>query len=244
MLQGAETRLSQDKVEKLAEKFENKEPREILKWSLDTFHPRLALSSSFSIEDVALIDMLSKISPKFRVLTLDTGRLNQETYSLIDRIRMKYNMQIEVYYPNTASVEKMVREHGMNLFYESVAHRRLCCNVRKVEPLMRALGGLDAWITGLRREQSVTRTEVKKVEIDEAHGNIIKINPLADWSNEQVWDYVKKNDVPYNPLYDKGYTSIGCEPCTRPIKSGEEVRAGRWWWESPDEKECGLHVHK
>jgi len=132
----------------------------------------------------------------------------------------------------------------MNLFYESVANRRLCCNVRKVEPLMRALSGLDAWITGLRRGQSVTRTEVKKVEIDEAHGNIVKVNPLADWSNEQVWSYVKKNNLPYNTLYDKGYPSIGCEPCTRPIKPEEDIRAGRWWWESPDEKECGLHVHK
>lgn len=244
MLQGAETRISKDEVEKLAKKFENKKSQEILKWALDTFHSRLALSSSFSIEDVALIGMLSKINPKFRVFTLDTGRLNQETYSLIDRIRMRYNVQIEVYYPNTASVEKMVIEHGMNLFYGSVTHRRLCCNIRKVEPLMRALSGLDAWITGLRREQSVTRTEVKKIEIDEAHRNIIKINPLADWSNEQVWNYVKKNKVPYNPLYDKGYTSIGCEPCTRPIKPEEDIRAGRWWWESPDEKECGLHVHK
>jgi thioredoxin-dependent adenylylsulfate APS reductase len=211
---------------------------------LDTFHPKLALSSSFSTEDATLIDMLWKMNPKFRVFTLDTGRLNQETYSLIDRIRTRYDVQVEVYYPNTVAVEKMVREHGMNLFYESVAHRRLCCNVRKVEPLMRALNGLDAWITGLRRGQGVTRMEVKKVEIDEAHGNIVKVNPLADWSDKQVWDYVKKNNVPYNALYDEGYTSIGCEPCTRPIKPGEDIRAGRWWWESPDEKECGLHVHK
>jgi len=237
-------RLSKEEIEKLAEDFENKEPQEILKWALDTFHPKLALSSSFSIEDITLIDMLWKINPKFRVFTLDTGRLNQETYTLIDRIRTRYDVQVEVYYPNTSAVEKMVREHGMNLFYESVAHRRLCCNIRKVEPLMRALKGLDAWITGLRRGQGVTRTEVKKVEIDEAHGNTVKVNPLADWSNEQVWDYAKKNNVPYNTLYDKGYTSIGCEPCTRPIKPEEDIRAGRWWWESPDEKECGLHVHK
>jgi len=237
-------KLSKEEIEKLAENFENKEPQEILKWASNTFHPKIALSSSFSTEDVTLIDMLWKINPKFRVFTLDTGRMNQETYTLIDRIRAKYDGQVEVYYPNTAAVEKMVREHGMNLFYESVACRRLCCNVRKVEPLMRALHGLDAWITGLRRGQGVTRTEVKKVEIDEAHGNIVKVNPLADWSNEQVWSYVKKNSVPYNTLYDKGYTSIGCEPCTRPIKPGEDIRAGRWWWESPDEKECGLHVHK
>jgi len=237
-------KLSKGEVEKLAEDFENKEPQEILKWALDTFHPKLALSSSFSTEDITLIDMLWKTNPKFRVFTLDTGRLNQETYTLIDSIRTRYDMQIEVYYPKTAAVEKMVREQGMNLFYESVANRRLCCNVRKVEPLMRALSGLDAWITGLRRGQSVTRTEVKKVEIDEAHGNIVKVNPLADWSNEQVWSYVKKNNLHYNTLYDKGYPSIGCEPCTRPIKPEEDIRAGRWWWESPDEKECGLHVHK
>ena len=237
-------RLSRDEVEKLAQNFEKKEPHEILKWALDTFHTRIALSSSFSAEDVALIDMLSKMNPKFRVFTLDTGRLNQETYSLMDRIRARYGMQIEVYYPNTASVEKMVREHGMNLFYESVSHRRLCCKVRKVEPLMRALNVLDAWITGLRREQSVTRTEVKKIEIDEAHEGIMKINPLADWPNDQVWEYVKKNNVLYNPLYDQGYTSIGCEPCTRPIKLEEDIRAGRWWWESPEKKECGLHMHK
>jgi len=237
-------KLNGKQVEKLAEDFENKTPPETLKWALDQFHPRIALASSFSLEDGVITDMLSKINPKFRVFTLDTGRLNQETYSLIDRIRARYDVPIEVYYPDTASVEKMVREHGMNLFYESVDSRRLCCNVRKVEPLMRALSSLDAWITGLRREQSITRTAVKKIEIDEAHNNIVKINPLADWTEEMVWDYTKKNGIPNNLLYDKGYTSIGCEPCTRPIKPGEDIRAGRWWWESADKKECGLHVHK
>jgi len=237
-------KLNGKQVEKLAEDFENKTPPETLKWALDQFHPRIALASSFSLEDGVITDMLSKINPKFRVFTLDTGRLNQETYSLIDRIRARYDVPIEVYYPDTASVEKMVREHGMNLFYESVDSRRLCCNVRKVEPLMRALSSLDAWITGLRREQSITRTAVKKIEIDEAHNNIVKINPLADWTEEMVWDYTKKNGIPHNLLYDKGYTSIGCEPCTRPIKPGEDIRAGRWWWESADKKECGLHMHK
>lgn len=237
-------RLRREKVGELAENFESKKPHKILKWALDTFHTRVALSSSFSAEDVALINMLSEINPKARVFTLDTGRLNQETYSLMDRIRTRYSMQIEVYCPNTTSVEKMVREHGMNLFYESVDHRRLCCRVRKVEPLVRAFNNLDAWITGLRREQSVTRKELKKIEIDEAHEGIVKINPLADWSNDQVWDYIRKNSVPFNSLYDQGYTSIGCEPCTRPIKPGEDIRAGRWWWESPEKKECGLHIHK
>lgn len=237
-------KLSKKEADKLAEKFENKEPQEVLKWALDTFHPKISLASSFSAEDNVLIDMLSKINPKFRVFTLDTGRLNQETYDLIDKIRTKYGMQIEVYYPNTERVEKMVFQHGMNLFYDSVDYRRLCCRIRKVEPLTRALDSLDAWITGLRRAQSVTRTDIKKIEIDEAHGNIIKVNPIADWSKGQVWNYIKKNDVPYNVLYDKDYASIGCEPCTRPIKPGEDIRTGRWWWESPETKECGLHVHK
>ena len=237
-------KLTKKEADKLAEKFENKKPQDVLKWALDTFHPKISLASSFGAEDNVLIDVLSKINPKFRVFTLDTGRLNQETYDVIDKIRTKYNTQIEIYFPNTERVEKMVLQHGMNLFYDSVDYRRLCCGIRKVEPLTRALSGLDAWITGLRRAQSVTRTDLKKIEIDESQRNIVKVNPIADWSKEQVWDYIKKNDVPHNVLHDKGYASIGCEPCTRPIKPGEGIRAGRWWWESPETKECGLHVHK
>ncbi len=237
-------KLGEKEAEKLAEKFETKKPQEVLEWALGTFHPRISLASSFGAEGVTLIDMLSKIDPKFRVFTLDTGRLNQETYDLIDKIRTKYSVQVEVFYPDTESVEKMVSVHGMNLFYDSVDLRRLCCRTRKVEPLMRVLSGLDAWITGLRRGQSITRTDVKKIEIDEAHGNMVKVNPIADWSNERVWNYIRKNEVPYHALHDKGHTSIGCEPCTRAIQPGDDIRAGRWWWESPETKECGLHVHK
>ncbi len=221
--------------------FEKKTAEEILAWAFKEFHPKITLASSFGAEDVALIDMIVKITPKARVFTLDTGRLPQETYDLMDKIRDKYKIQIETYFPDAAAVEKMVNQKGYNLFYQSIANRKECCGARKVEPLKRALKGLKAWITGLRREQSVTRTGVAKVEIDDTHGGIYKINPLADWTRQEVWDYIKKNGVPYNKLHDKGYLSIGCDPCTRAVKPGEDERAGRWWWERPDQKECGIH---
>ncbi len=227
-----------------AQEFENKGAEEVLEWALSTYHPRIALASSFGAEDVVVIDMLVKINPKARIFTLDTGRLNQETYDVMDRVREKYGISLEVMFPNREAVEAMVREKGMNLFYDSIENRKECCGVRKVEPLNRELKGLDAWITGLRREQSVTRTKVSKVETDEAHNNMVKVNPLADWNRDQVWDYIRKNGVPCNKLHDAGYPSIGCAPCTRAIKPGEPERAGRWWWEDPASKECGLHVKK
>ncbi|MDI6783948.1 MAG: phosphoadenylyl-sulfate reductase, partial [bacterium] len=199
---------------------------------------------SFGAEDMVLTDMLLKINPQARIFTLDTGRLPQETYAVIEQIREKYAAIIEVYFPNTASVEKMENKHGPNLFYKSIDFRKLCCNIRKIEPLNRALAGLDAWICGLRKEQAVTRTEIKKVEVDESHNGIVKINPLADWTEAQVWEYIKHHNVPYNRLHDQGYPSIGCAPCTRAIKPGEDLRAGRWWWETPEQKECGLHRKK
>jgi thioredoxin-dependent adenylylsulfate APS reductase len=177
------------------------------------------------------------------VFTLDTGRLNQETYDCMDAIRERYGIQIEVFFPDSNGVEEMVRENGLNLFYNSVELRKLCCGVRKVEPLNRALKGLDAWMTGLRREQAVTRADVRRIELDEDHGNIIKINPLVDWSYGDVWDYIRRKSVPYNRLHKQGYPSIGCAPCTRAVKPGEDLRAGRWWWENPNAKECGLHVN-
>ncbi|MCM8784927.1 MAG: phosphoadenylyl-sulfate reductase [Candidatus Omnitrophica bacterium] len=223
------------------EDFENKTAEEILKFALEKYQNRVALASSFGAEDVVLIDMILKINPNARIFTLDTGRLPQETYDVMDRIREKYKINIEVYFPDAKLVEEMVSNYGFNLFYKSVELRQLCCKVRKVEPLNRALKGLDAWICGLRREQSVTRTEIRKIEIDTAHNSILKINPLADWTEKQVWNYIKENNVPYNALHDKGYPSIGCAPCTRAIKPGEDIRAGRWWWEAPEKKECGLH---
>jgi phosphoadenosine phosphosulfate reductase len=162
----------------------------------------------------------------------------------MDSIRDRYGIQVEVFFPDTAKVEKMVRENGLNLFYKSVDARKMCCGIRKVEPLNRALKELGAWMTGLRREQAVTRASVRKVEIDRDHGGMAKINPLVDWSEKQVWDYLKENKVPYNKLHDMGYPSIGCAPCTRAIRPGEDIRAGRWWWENPETKECGLHVSR
>jgi phosphoadenosine phosphosulfate reductase len=219
-----------------------KTPQEVLKWAFDNLHPKLAKASSFGAEDVAVIDMMMKINSKARIFTLDTGRLNQETYDVMDQIRNKYNVNIEVMFPDQNEVEQMVRVNGMNLFYQSIGNRKLCCGIRKVHPMNKMLGTLDGWITGLRNDQTQNRADAKKIEIDDQHNGIIKINPIVDWNWEQTWDYIKTNNVPYNKLHDKGYPSIGCEPCTRSIKPGEPLRAGRWWWETDSEKECGLHA--
>lgn len=229
-------------IKKIAEEMEDKSAMEVLKWAINAYAPKIALASSFGAEDVILIDMMVKINKeKAKIFTLDTGRLNQETYDVMDAIRKKYDIQIEVYFPEQRETEEMVKIKGMNLMYESVENRKLCCEIRKVHPLNRALSKLDGWITGLRREQAITRANIYKLEIDSSHGNIAKINPLADWTNEMIWDYIHKNNVPYNKLHDSGYPSIGCEPCTRAVHRGEDPRAGRWWWEDATQKECGLH---
>ena len=216
---------------------------DLLVWSFEKFHPRLALACSFQAEESVLIDMIHRErGADFRLFTLDTGRLNQETYDCMDAIRERYGMEIEVFFPDHKLVQSMVRQHGSNLFYHSIEQRKLCCNVRKVEPLNRALSNLAAWMTGLRRAQAPMRAAVPKVEIDVDYGGIFKINPLADWSHEEIWDYVRAHDLPINRLHQQNYPSIGCAPCTRPIKPGEDLRAGRWWWENPDTKECGLHL--
>ncbi|HTL71517.1 MAG TPA: phosphoadenylyl-sulfate reductase [Candidatus Eisenbacteria bacterium] len=236
--------LDADEVKRLNAKFETAGAEKVLAWAFGEFPQKIALASSFGAEDVALIDLAVRIDPKVRVFTLDTGRLNEETYEAMDAVRRKYGLAIESYFPNASLVEALEREKGFYSFRESVSNRKECCSIRKVEPLRRALKGLDAWVTGQRREQSVTRGDLKKIEIDEANGGLVKVNPLADWTEAQVWDYVKKNGVPYNRLHDAGYPSIGCAPCTRAVRPGEDARAGRWWWESPDHKECGLHPPK
>lgn len=229
-------------IKKIADEMEMKSAHNILKWAIDTYGLRIGLASSFGAEDLVLIDMMAKINKeKTKVFTLDTGRLNQETYDVIDEIRRKYGIQIIVYFPEQNEVEQMVRIKGMNLMYESVENRKLCCEIRKVHPLNRALDNLDGWITGLRREQTIMRSDIKKIEIDYSHDNIVKVNPLADWTHEMVWDYIHKNNVPYNKLHDIGYPSIGCEPCTRAVNPKEDPRSGRWWWENAAHKECGLH---
>ncbi len=230
-----------ESIEARAEEFEAKSAQDILAWALAEFQPRIALAASFGAEDVVAIDMLMGLNPKARVFTLDTGRLPSETYSLMEAIRERYGLAVEVYFPQADAVEAMVQEHGVNLFYKSIENRKRCCGVRKVEPLGRALQGLGAWITGLRRDQAVTRTAVRKVEVDLDHGGIVKVNPLADWTWAEVWEYIRAHNVPYNALHDRGYPSIGCAPCTRAVAPGEDPRAGRWWWENPETKECGLH---
>ena len=227
---------------KLNKEFEKSSAVALLQWAHKVFKDRLALASSFGAEDVVLIDLLMKTDPKVRIFTLDTGRLNEETYEVMDAIRAKYGVRIEAYFPKLDAVESLERGKGFYSFRESVENRKECCGLRKVEPLWRALRDTDAWITGLRRGQAVTRTHTDKIEADEAHPGLYKINPIADWSEEDVWGYIKKNGVPYNRLHDAGYRSIGCAPCTRAVKEGEDVRSGRWWWENPEHKECGLHV--
>jgi phosphoadenosine phosphosulfate reductase len=218
---------------------------DLLAWAFDEFHPRLALACSFQAEESVLIDMVYRQrGSDFRLFTLDTGRLHQETYDCMDAIRERYGIEIEVFFPDHKLVQCMVRQHGVNLFYQAIEQRKLCCNVRKIEPLNRALTGLAAWMTGLRREQAGIRAGVPKVEIDIDHHGIFKINPLADWGHEQIWSYIREHNLPINRLHKQSYPSIGCAPCTRPIKPGEDVRAGRWWWENSDTKECGLHVHR
>lgn len=227
---------------KLGSEYENSSATEVLGWALDTFKGKIAFANSFGAEDVVLTDMIAKLNPKARIFTLDTGRLPNETYDVWQKLEEKYSIRIMPCFPDREAVETMVTEHGPNLFYRSIDLRKLCCHIRKLEPLKKGLLGMDAWVTGLRREQAVTRAEVKKIEVDPSQGNIIKINPLADWTEVQVWSYIKENGVPCNSLHEKNYPSIGCAPCTRPIKPGEDIRAGRWWWEMPEQKECGLHV--
>ncbi len=203
-------------------------------------HAPAAFASSFGAEDMVLLDLIAQNAPAIGVFTLDTGRLPEETQVLIDRARDRYGIPIDVYFPDAARIGAFVRTHGVNAFYDSVELRQGCCAIRKSEPLRRALAGKRAWITGLRRSQSVTRSDLAYEEFDAAHG-MPKFNPLADWSEDDVWSYLRARSVPWNALHDRGYRSIGCAPCTRAVEPGEDVRAGRWWWENPEHKECGLH---
>ena len=222
-------------------RFESQSPQDILKWAFDEYGSNVGLASSFGLEDMVLIDMASKITNQFTVFTLDTGRLHEETYQIMDRTRSHYDISIQSYFPDKEAVQQLEREKGFYSFRESLENRKECCAIRKVEPLNRALSTLEAWITGIRREQSVTRTDFPKVAEDTDHPPLIKINPIADWSLKQIEDYIAENKVPTNALHKQNYPSIGCAPCTRAIQEGEDIRAGRWWWENPDHKECGLH---
>ncbi|MDP3465188.1 MAG: phosphoadenylyl-sulfate reductase, partial [Sulfuricurvum sp.] len=197
--------------------------------------------TSFGAEDQVLTDLLLRQNPQAKIFTLDTGRLAEETYTVMDQTNTKYGIKIDVYFPNAWDIENLYKTQGSNGFKESIENRKMCCHVRKMAPLQRALKGLDVWITGLRRAQSPTRETMRLVEWDKANG-LIKLNPLIEWSEEDVWNAIKENNLPYNALHDLGYPSIGCAPCTRAIIEGEDIRAGRWWWENPEHKECGLHL--
>lgn len=203
-------------------------------------HSPAVFASSLAAEDMVLTDLILKAGLPIGIFSLDTGRLHPETLGMLVKVKESYGYDIAVYRPDPAAVEHYVAQNGLNAFYDSVEMRRECCRVRKVEPLGRALAGNKAWVTGQRRAQSATRTELALEEFDSAHG-LTKFNPLADWSEDDVWNYIRANGVPYNPLHDQGFPSIGCAPCTRAIQPGEDIRAGRWWWENPDSKECGLH---
>ena len=236
-----EAKYTEADAERLNAELGLKSAEEIARWAGETFGPSIKMASSFGAEDVALLDIVSKHAPQITVFTLDTGRLNDETYEVMESVRAKYaDLPIVTMFPQREAVESLVREKGFYSFRDSVENRRECCGVRKVEPLKRALSDASAWMTGLRKDQSVTRTDTPAIEWDEGNG-MIKVNPLIEWSNDDVWAYIKKNKVPYNKLHDQGFPSIGCAPCTRAIKPGEDIRAGRWWWENPEYKECGLH---
>jgi phosphoadenosine phosphosulfate reductase len=196
---------------------------------------------SFGAEDMVLLDAIANHARKIEIFTLDTGRLPEETQALLETVRDKYPVAVRTYFPDTAAVQVWVEQNGPNGFYKSVAQRQQCCHVRKVEPLQRALAGKKSWITGLRREQSAARHALQREAWDDANG-LIKINPLLEWTLDDVWGYIRTHDVPYNALHDRGYPSIGCAPCTRAVQPGEDIRAGRWWWETTS-KECGLHTN-
>jgi len=231
-------------ITEIANSLAEAHPSEILKFALERYSGGLGISFS-GAEDVVLIDLASKVGGDFRVFSLDTGRLHSETYQFIDKVREHYGIPVELFFPQVDAVQELVKEKGLFSFYRD-GHKE-CCGVRKVEPLKRALGTFDAWVTGQRRDQSPsTRAEVAVVEIDPVFSQpgreLIKFNPLANWNSKQVWDYIRENNVPFNPLHEQGFISIGCEPCTKPVLPGQHEREGRWWWEDQTRKECGLHA--
>ena len=232
---------SVNKISEWKEELAGASPKDTLLWTLKTFGKRVKFASSLGLEDQVITDLIAKEVPEIEIFTLDTGRLFKETYELIQKIEDHYKIKIHVYFPNSREVEDMVGEFGVNLFYNSEKNRKLCCGIRKIKPLKRALAGLEAWICGLRQDQSENRTQLEKIEWDKGN-NIIRINPLYDWKESHLWEYIKGNNVPYNFLHDQNFPSIGCSCCTRAVKPGEDIRAGRWWWEENEKKECGLHI--
>ncbi|WP_372807773.1 phosphoadenylyl-sulfate reductase [Pontiella sp.] len=220
-----------------------KDSLEVLSRAIDHFGGDICMATSLQLGGLVLLDMLHRVGKPVRVFSIDTGRLPEETYECSESIRRKYGIQVEWVFPRFETVEKLETEKGLFSFKESIENRRECCGIRKVEPLGRALAGYRAWITGRRLDQSQTRGGLEFIETDPVHDGLVKVNPLIHWSKPDLWYYVEENGVPHNRLYDEGYLSIGCAPCTRPCKGNEDERAGRWWWESPEHKECGLHLN-
>ncbi|HDS07352.1 MAG TPA: phosphoadenylyl-sulfate reductase [Bacteroides sp.] len=229
-----------DRIKQWNEELKETDALGVVGFFLNHFGERVVLSTSLGVEDQVLTEMVVRQDRGTEIFTLDTGRLFPETYDLIARTNKHFGIRIKTYFPDYRKVEEMVARHGINLFYESVENRKMCCGIRKVAQLPRAFEGKEAWICGLRKDQSVNRFFNRLVEWDPNNG-LIRINPLISWSEKQVWDYVKKHHIPYNMLHDSGFPSIGCEPCTRAVETGEDPRAGRWWWENEGPKECGLH---
>jgi phosphoadenylyl-sulfate reductase (thioredoxin) len=225
------------------ESLEEAAPEAVLAWALAAFGDRIAICTSFQEDGMAILDMAWRLQPRVRVFTIDTGRLPPETYDFMEAVRRRYGLALTVVVPATDEVEAMVNRHGVNLFYDGVPQRRACCDVRKVRPLARALAGLglDAWITGLRRDQAPSRAATRAVAVDHAHGGRLKINPLAGWTEGDVRAYLRRHEVPVHPLYARGFGTVSCAPCTRAVAPGGDARSGRWWWEQGVPKECGLH---
>ena len=234
------TKELEKKIEQWNQELKGREAVGVIRFFTERFGERICLSTSLGLEDQVLTEMVLSVKRDIRIFTLDTGRLFPETYDLIARTNKHFGIRMETYFPDAAKVEKMVAGNGINLFYDSVEKRKLCCGIRKVAQLPRAFEGMDAWISGLRKDQSVSRFFNRLVEWD-ANNKLVKINQLINWSEKQVRAYIHEHDIPYNLLHDRGFPSIGCEPCTRAIEAGEDVRAGRWWWENELHKECGLH---
>jgi phosphoadenosine phosphosulfate reductase len=233
--------LTHAEAEATSRQLEGAEPERVLAWTYRRFR-RVALVASFQAESVLLIEMATRLVSRPRVITLDTGRLPQETHDLIEEVRRRFDLELQVVHPDAAELEEMVGRYGPNLFSVSPEQRRLCCGVRKSHPLERALRDCEAWVTGLRRDSSPTRRDTPLVALDTAHGGIAKVAPLAGWSRERVWTQVRARGLPVHALYARGYASIGCAPCTRALRPGEDERAGRWWWEQEGTvRECGLH---
>ena len=230
-------------VNQLNEEFKNSSTLEVLEFLLRETKKNVALSSSFGAEDQVLTDMMLRVDKRANIFTLDTGRLPDETYSVMHETNLRYGIKVKVFFPKAKDVEDLYKRQGANGFYDSIENRKSCCFVRKIAPLKRALKGVDFWVTGLRSAQSVTREDMKLFEFDETN-NVIKVNPLKDWTEQDIWAYIKSYKVPYNKLHKLGYPSIGCAPCTRAVKEGGDIRSGRWWWENPEHKECGLHLVK